>query len=559
MKIVHGGTLNLPIYIADAFAKDALTGNPAAVCVLQSDTALSDVEMQRIAAEMNQTVTAFVCCPDTSTIGEQQLPFNEFGLRWFTPTLEINLCGHATLATAAVIFEIYGEAFHEVKFKTKSGVHSASLKKGFIELDFPLNPGHSLNMAAQADLQPLLDVCSAICGPDTIVDVRYSPGTRYLMVHLNDRVDLVNLVVDPSQFLAAQPITIKLNGVILTVRGSPQGTSAGAGYDFISRFFGPFLGIPEDHVCGSAHTVLAPYWTGVLDKDVKKARMVSKRGGDLLLDIRQNGRIGISGTFYIVDAFASKTFTGNPAAVCVLEQGMELSDEMMQRIAAEVNQTTTAFVRRCDRSIATIKEDSFIAPNGNEFDLRWFTPTMENPFCGHATLATSAVIFDIYSSVEQTQLQPLVDVCSAICGTDAIVAVRFSPGTRYMMVHLSDGVDLEKLIVDPSRFLAVQPQSIKLNGVILTVRGNLPEMATGSGYDFISRFFGPWLGIPEDHVCGSAHTVLAPYWTSVLGKDVKKARMVSTRGGDLLLDIRENGRIGIGGTCQIVLRGQFTL
>ncbi|OQV26004.1 Phenazine biosynthesis-like domain-containing protein [Hypsibius exemplaris] len=627
MELNRGVTF--PMYIVDAFASEALTGNPAVVCVTELNTELSDVIMQRIAAEMNQTTTAFVRRSTNPITGNTCLPSveSEFILRWFTPTTEIPLCGHATLATSAVIFEIYKNLFNEIKFQTESGIHTARLKDGFIELDFPINLATPLSPVEQADIQPLLEVCTAIAGADSIVAVRLSQELRYLLVHLSDGVDLANLEVDPNRLLAAGPQTINLNGVILTVRGGPShGTESGSSYDFCTRFFSPWRAIPEDPVCGSAHTVLAPYWTEVLGKAVNRARMVSKRGGDLLLNIRENGRIGIAGTYvstlrlgikfgqrtviacsgpiskmeqlkevtfpvYMVDAFASEALTGNPAVVCVLEPDTELSSATMQHIAAEMNQTTTAFIRPF--TAPTLSLDNKTLPN-NEFSLRWFTPTTETPLCGHATLASSAVIFEINRALHeinfntksgihkailkdgfieldfplnpgvalkpaaQADLQPLLDVCSAICGMN-IVEVRHSPGTNYLLVRLDDRVDLANLVVDTNRLVAAEPKIFKITGVILTVRGPPQGALARADYDFISRYFEPWRGNPEDHVCGSAHTVSAPYWTEVLGKKVKKARMVSKRGGDLRLDIRENGRIGIAGTCKVILRGQLTV
>ena len=145
-------------------------------------------------------------------------------------------------------------------------------KSGAFALDFPQNLAHKLDDATRSDLGPLLAECEAVFGPGKILDVAYAPGCRNLLIRLHDEVDLQNLAVDPSRLFAVHDNRQRktgLNGVIVTVKGSPKKNPEqyGEDYDFISRYFGPWIGVPEDYVCGSAHTSLAPYWTGVLGKN----------------------------------------------------------------------------------------------------------------------------------------------------------------------------------------------------------------------------------------------------------------------------------------------------
>ena len=149
----------------------------------------------------------------------------------------------------------------------------ATQKDGAFALDFPQNLAHKLDEATRSDLAPLLAECEAVFGAGKIVDAAYAPGCRNLLIRLHDEVDLENLPLDPNRLGAAHDNQLRktgLNGIIATVKGSPKKNQENYGQevDFVSRYFGPWIGIPEDHVCGSAHTSLAPYWTGVLGKNV---------------------------------------------------------------------------------------------------------------------------------------------------------------------------------------------------------------------------------------------------------------------------------------------------
>ncbi|OQV21606.1 Phenazine biosynthesis-like domain-containing protein 1 [Hypsibius exemplaris] len=293
---------DIPIHIVDAFTKDAFTGNPAAVCLLTLDSDIADETKQKIAAEMNLSETAFVACHDP---GETFARADRFSLRWFTPSVEVDLCGHATLATATVIFRVYGNNHHQIKFETRSGTLLALQKGDSIALDFPQNPPGPLADTLRVELAALLDVC-AFLGPDSVMDVAYSPSTRKLLVRLRDDIsmaDLTALPVNPDQLFAASR-TDTVRGVIMTVKGSAATGAVdrdGEPYDFVSRYFAPWVGIAEDPVTGSSHTVLGPYWAAVLKKSTLYARQCSRRGGDLLLTVLPaGGRMEIAGHSKIV-------------------------------------------------------------------------------------------------------------------------------------------------------------------------------------------------------------------------------------------------------------------
>lgn len=227
----------------DAFADRAFAGNPAAVCVL--DEALDAPMMQAIAGEMNLSETAFVRArPDG------------WDLRWFTPTIEVELCGHATLASAHVLWESgRAEPGALLRFHTRSGLLTAGRHDGWIELDFPAlggteePPPHWLESALGARPERVLR------GPfDYLVEVESEAIVRSL------HPDLAQLAAEP------------VRGFIVTAAGSGQ-------FDFVSRYFCPAAGIPEDPVTGSTHCALAPYWAPRTGKLAMVAYQASRRGG----------------------------------------------------------------------------------------------------------------------------------------------------------------------------------------------------------------------------------------------------------------------------------------
>lgn len=234
----------LTIYHVDAFADAPFTGNPAAVCVLHEHA--DDHWMQQVASELNLSETAFL------------LPENDgFRLRWFTPTAEVELCGHATLASAHVLWETGAlDPVAQARFYTRSGLLTADRRGSLIELDFPAKPARPI--AAPAALINALGVEPRFCGKsafDLLIEVDSEATVRALQ----------------PDFRAIGNMGGR--GIIVTSRASTTG------YDFVSRCFYPQVGIDEDPVTGSAHCVLAPFWADQLGKTEFRAYQASRRGG----------------------------------------------------------------------------------------------------------------------------------------------------------------------------------------------------------------------------------------------------------------------------------------
>lgn len=248
--------MNIKQYQVDAFATRVFEGNPAAVCPLAHW--LDDTLLQAIAAENNLSETAFFVPSG-----------NAFQLRWFTPVSEVDLCGHATLATAHVLFAHLGHPGPVITFETRSGALTVTRRDGLLEMDFPVCAPAACNepaiLAQALGRQPL----EVLCADD------------YLAV-FDDEATVRGLAPD-----FALLGTLGLRGVIATAPGSTD--------DFVSRFFAPRLGIPEDPVTGSAHCTLAPYWAARLGKNPLSARQVSTRGGRILCTLKGD-RVVLSGS-----------------------------------------------------------------------------------------------------------------------------------------------------------------------------------------------------------------------------------------------------------------------
>jgi PhzF family phenazine biosynthesis protein len=249
----------IPLYQVDAFAGRPFAGNPAAVCLLEE--AADEAWMQAVAAEMNLSETAF--------LSPRQ---DGHGLRWFTPTIEVSLCGHATLASAHVLWEagrLRPEA--EARFHTKSGRLTARRAGNWIELDFPSVP------CEPAEAPPgLLDALDA-------VSVAVFRGGEDYIVELESE-DAVRAVEPDMAALAGIPA----RGVAVTA------PALMASCDFVSRFFAPAAGIPEDPVTGSAHCALGALWAARLDKSELLAYQASRRGGTVRVRLA-NGRVLLGG------------------------------------------------------------------------------------------------------------------------------------------------------------------------------------------------------------------------------------------------------------------------
>ncbi|MET0065072.1 MAG: PhzF family phenazine biosynthesis protein [Candidatus Thiodiazotropha sp.] len=232
------------LFQVDAFTEIPFHGNPAAVCVLD-ETRDSDW-MQALAMEMNLSETAFLRSRESG-----------YDLRWFTPTTEVNLCGHATLASAHVLRTHTRIAGDTIRFFTRSGVLLARFNDLGIELDFPADP--VVASAPEADLVGILGqpiVATAQGREDWLVEL----ASEHAIAQC--RPDMTRLAALPAR------------GLIITARGSSDA-------DFVSRFFAPAAGIDEDPVTGSAHCSLACYWSARLGKPVMQARQLSARGGRL--------------------------------------------------------------------------------------------------------------------------------------------------------------------------------------------------------------------------------------------------------------------------------------
>ncbi|MFK5948328.1 MAG: PhzF family phenazine biosynthesis protein [Methylococcales bacterium] len=252
--------MRLTIYQIDAFANRAFEGNPAAVIPLEAW--LSDDVMQSIAEENNLAETAFFVAVEQG-----------FEIRWFTPVTEVKLCGHATLASAYVIFNIIGYASDNIEFESPSGKLSVARNNEILTLNFPSY------MPVKCEIPELL-VKGLGLDKMAIQPQACMQSDDYIVVVENEeQVAAIN----PELHFLKQ---IDLRGVIVT--------SPSKSYDFVCRFFAPKYGIPEDPVTGSAFTQLIPYWSEQLGKTQLTAKQISSRGGEVLCELTGD-RVLISG------------------------------------------------------------------------------------------------------------------------------------------------------------------------------------------------------------------------------------------------------------------------
>ncbi len=254
----------IPIWQVDAFADRPFTGNPAAVCILEHYP--SNEWMQNVAAEMNLSETSFIVPTDEA---------NSFHLRWFTPTTEVDLCGHATLAAAHTLMEQHLVTTDlPIRFQTRSGELPCSRSGSRITLDFPLAPAReNVDSTTKFALLAALGLKEAI-----VLRTKFD-----LVVAVND----VNIVesLRPTFSLLEQ---IETRGVMVTA------ASETAGIDFVSRFFAPRCGIDEDPVTGSAHCCLAPFWGKQLNKTSLVGYQASARGGRVYCEV-MGDRVHLTG------------------------------------------------------------------------------------------------------------------------------------------------------------------------------------------------------------------------------------------------------------------------
>jgi PhzF family phenazine biosynthesis protein len=256
----------MKIWIVDAFTNKPYSGNPAAVIIVEEFP--SSEQCQQIAAEVNLSETAFI----------KLLSGNKFHLRWFTPAVEVKLCGHATLASAHILFQERIVKETSIQFESLSGILNVYKNNDGLTLDFPLQ-----------QTGPTLDVIpfEAILGVKVIA---VEKAIDDLIVELADEGVLRQLKIDPQKIITE----IDYRALIITTKSIGK-------YDFVSRFFAPKVGINEDPVTGSAHCKLAYYWQKRLNKDKFMAFQASKRGGELKLEIKDK-RLHITGNAITVFA-----------------------------------------------------------------------------------------------------------------------------------------------------------------------------------------------------------------------------------------------------------------
>jgi len=249
--------MQIPIYQVDAFSNQLFKGNPAAVCPLTEW--LPDELMQNIAQENNLAETAFI------------VPASEgYEIRWFTPTVEVDLCGHATLASAHVVFQELGHSGEKVEFYSpRSGPLTVTKRGDELVLDFPSDT------ISQIDVEPLHST-----GLSKAPKAVYKGKTDYLFVY--DTEAEIRALIPDFEVLKTHPV----RGIIVTAPGEKV--------DFVSRFFGPACGVNEDSVTGSAHTTLTLYWSSVLGKTTLSALQLSQRSGSLICTLKGD-RVEIAG------------------------------------------------------------------------------------------------------------------------------------------------------------------------------------------------------------------------------------------------------------------------
>jgi len=256
----------MKLFQVDAFTQTKFKGNPAGVCIV--DQPLSDADMQNIAAEMNLAETAFV---------QLEEPVNK--LRWFTPTVEVELCGHATLSAAHILYERgYLDKESPIRFETASGILTTSLENGLIVMDFP---------AILSEEIPVPENFTKVFN-ERIISAAEVPNDFILELENDEAVRNATPEIDQ--------LTNKQKGIIIT------GHSSGNPYDFVSRYFAHHVGIDEDPVTGYAHCVLTPFWHKRLQQEHFKAYQASKRGGELALQMKDE-RVLLKG--HAVTVFAT--------------------------------------------------------------------------------------------------------------------------------------------------------------------------------------------------------------------------------------------------------------
>jgi len=246
--------MKIPYFEVDAFASKQFSGNPAGVCPLEKW--LPEPMLQNIAAENNLAETAFF-------VGRR----GEYDLRWFSPTVEIDLCGHATLASAFILFSEFDFGGHVIRFQTKSGVLTVARSSEVLTLDFPLRPPMPCEV------------------PETLA--RGLGAEPVEVLKARDYFAVFKSEADVRALKPNFPLLGTLDEKVIV-------TAPGMQCDFVSRFFAPSVGVPEDPVTGSSHCTLIPYWSKRLNKTKMTAQQLSKRGGELICEMTDD-RVLIGG------------------------------------------------------------------------------------------------------------------------------------------------------------------------------------------------------------------------------------------------------------------------
>jgi len=263
---------------------------------------------------------------------------------------------------------------------------------------------------------------------------------------------------------------------------------------------------------------------------------------------------------YLVDSFTDERFKGNPAAVCLLKK--QLTNEQMQKIAFELGFSETAFVQRISKP--------------NKYRIRFFSPVMEIPLCGHATLASAKVVFqekeklkdihfinsedlDLYITRTDDAIQMTFPVYETVdadaptpllkaLGLDQISNSTFNKETNILILEIEDSSILRSLTPN---FAALKASIDSINGVLVTAKSD------AENYDFESRYFWPWSGTNEDPVTGATHTFLAKYWQERLGKTKMNSFQCSKRSGHMQVEIIDDQKLVISSNAQIVFKGKL--
>jgi PhzF family phenazine biosynthesis protein len=265
-----------PLYHVDAFTNRPFSGNPAGVFLCRSE--MSAKQMQLISAEVNASETAFPIPLDASSFKEA----SRFHLRWFTPQVEVPLCGHATLATAHVMFCELENQNDALKFETQSGELVVRHDGEYYAMDFPAGIAKSIDTD--------VSICHALgIQEHSVLDTLYCDSPNKLLVVVDDEHVVRGLSPD---FIKLREISRKYSAGSVVVTGR----SVSPDYDFVSRNFAPIRGVNEDPVTGSSHVILGPYWQEQLHKSQLKGFQASPRGGVVVVEVVGSSRVVLKGT-----------------------------------------------------------------------------------------------------------------------------------------------------------------------------------------------------------------------------------------------------------------------